>query len=260
MYHTQEFAKLAGLTVRALHHYDRLGLLKPHRTGSGYRAYCESDLERLEQVVALKFLGLPLKQIKRLLETAGCDLPAALQLQRKALEAKRRLLDRAIAAIREAETVVEAGRQPGASLPAYAALKKIIEVIEVQNNQDWMAKYQNDAAKAKIAERRHLWSPELQEQVSRQWIELIRDVEASLGEDPAGEKSQALAGRWMTLVEGFTGGDPDVTDAVKNVWADSANWPAEAKQQMQPFRISPEVWSFINKAIRERKNKTGSSQ
>ena len=151
MYHTQEFAKLAGLTVRALHHYDRLGLLKPHRTGSGYRAYCESDLERLEQVVALKFLGLPLKQIKRLLETAGCDLPAALQLQRKALEAKRRLLDRAIAAIREAETVVEAGRQPGASLPAYAALKKIIEVIEVQNNQDWMAKYQNDAAKAKIA-------------------------------------------------------------------------------------------------------------
>jgi DNA-binding transcriptional MerR regulator len=49
----QEFAELAGVTVRALHHYDRLGLLKPRRTESGYRMYSARDLERLEQVVAL---------------------------------------------------------------------------------------------------------------------------------------------------------------------------------------------------------------
>jgi MerR family transcriptional regulator, thiopeptide resistance regulator len=45
---------LAGVSVRALHHYDRLGLLKPRRTEARYRLYCNRDLERLEQIVALR--------------------------------------------------------------------------------------------------------------------------------------------------------------------------------------------------------------
>ena len=69
-YRIHEFAELAGVTVKALHHYDRLGLLKPGRSDAGYRMYRESDLERLEQIVALKFLGLPLKQVKVVLDRA----------------------------------------------------------------------------------------------------------------------------------------------------------------------------------------------
>src|SRR5580700_6800802 len=86
MFRAKEFADLAGVTVRTLHHYDRLGLLKPRRAESGYRLYRESDLERLEQIVALKFLGLPLKEIRELLDSAAPDLPAALRMQRSALE------------------------------------------------------------------------------------------------------------------------------------------------------------------------------
>ena len=61
-YRVQEFAELAGVTVRTLHHYDRLGLLKPLRTHSGYRCYSEAHLAQLEQIVALKFIGVPLKR------------------------------------------------------------------------------------------------------------------------------------------------------------------------------------------------------
>jgi hypothetical protein len=61
-YRIQEFAELTGVTVKALHHYDRLGLLKPQRALSGYRLYVERDLERLEQILALKFLGFPLQR------------------------------------------------------------------------------------------------------------------------------------------------------------------------------------------------------
>ena len=57
-YQVHEFAELAGVAVKALHHYDRLRLLTPRRTKAGYRVYTELDLERLEQIVALKFLGL----------------------------------------------------------------------------------------------------------------------------------------------------------------------------------------------------------
>ena len=52
-YQAQEFAQRAGVTVRALHHYDRLGLLSPNgRTAGGYRLYVDRDLVRLEQILA----------------------------------------------------------------------------------------------------------------------------------------------------------------------------------------------------------------
>lgn len=247
-YKAKEFAELSGVTVRALHHYDRLGLLRPKRTYNGYRAYSEQDLARLEQIVALKFVGLPLRRIKTLLDRDGRDLAGALRMQRRVLEAKRGLLDQAIDAIRQAETAAGAGKRPDAAI-----LTKIIEVMEMQNDAEWPMKYYNDAAQAKLAERRQEWSPELQERVSRQWLELIRDVEAALGEDPAGDRGQALAARWTGLVEEFTGGDPEVTGGLKQVYADRANWPSQAQQQTQPFRISPEVWGFINQAIAARK-------
>jgi MerR family transcriptional regulator, thiopeptide resistance regulator len=247
MLRAKQFADLAGVTVRALHHYDRLGLLKPRRTESGYRLYRESDLERLEQIVALKFLGLPLKEIRDLLDSSALELPAALRIQRSALEEKRRLLDRAIGAIREAETIVASGQPASADV-----LKKIIEAIEMQTNNDWMKKYANEAAQAKIDAQKGEWSPELQERVSRQWTELIAEVQAAMGagEDPASPKAQALAARWKALVEGFTKCDPDVTQAVSNVWKDGENWPEHAKQQAQPFQITPEMWQFIGSAMK----------
>jgi len=86
MFKAQEFAELAGVTVRTLHHYDRLGLLKPTgRTESGYRLYGETDLVRLEQITVLKFLGLPLKHIREVLAQKPQALKPALRLQLLAL-------------------------------------------------------------------------------------------------------------------------------------------------------------------------------
>ena len=84
MYRVSDFAEKAGVTVRTLHHYDRLGLLKPSgRTEAGYRLYGERDFGRLQQIVTLKFIGLPLRQIKDLLDGSDLDLAATLRLQRR---------------------------------------------------------------------------------------------------------------------------------------------------------------------------------
>ena len=83
LYKAQEFAERAGVTVRTLHHYDRLGLLSPSgRTEAGYRLYGDRDLVRLEQILALKFIGFPLREIRRLLKRDAKDLPGALRRQR----------------------------------------------------------------------------------------------------------------------------------------------------------------------------------
>ncbi|MGP8243484.1 MAG: MerR family transcriptional regulator [Bryobacteraceae bacterium] len=252
MYQARQFANLAGVTVRTLHHYDRMGLLRPRRSQSGYRLYGDRDLERLEQIVALKFIGVSLGDIRSLLDKR-VPFASALRRQRRTLEQKRRLIDRAIGAIAEAEAALAAGSAPRRTTDA-ALITKIIEAIEMQEKTEWARQYYSGAANEKIAARRQEWSPELQERVSRQWVELIREVEAALDEDPAGEKAKALARRWKDLVEGFTGGDPEVAKGLAKLWADRANWPAEAQRQMQPFQIRPEVWSFISKAMRELKS------
>jgi DNA-binding transcriptional MerR regulator len=245
MYRARQFADLAGVTVRTLHHYDRLGLLRPRRrTDAGYRLYEDRDLERLEQIVALKFLGLSLGQIREILEKGpdNGSVTAALALQRRLLEEKRRMLDHAIQAIAEAQL------QRGAS----PALRKIIEVMEMETKNDWMEKYQTEESRAKVEARKHLWSPELQERVTRQWNELIADVEGALGEDPAGEKAQALAARWKALVDEFTGCDKDISDSMGRMWKDRDNWPADAKQRGPA--IKPEVWGFISRANAAKNN------
>jgi DNA-binding transcriptional MerR regulator len=158
MFKVSEFAEKAGVTVRTLHHYDRLGLLKPsERNRAGYRLYGERDLVRLQQIATLKFIGLSLKQIKDVLDGRDLDLPATLSLQRRLLTDKRRQIELALRAIEEAERSVGSSRTPD-----WTALKKIIEVMEMQTNNEWMKKYYSDEAQAKIGQKAANFTPEMQ--------------------------------------------------------------------------------------------------
>jgi DNA-binding transcriptional MerR regulator len=237
----QQFAELAGVTVRTLHHYDRLGLLRARRTEAGYRVYRESDLERLEQIVALKFVGLPLKRIKTLLDRDNLELADALPRQRLVLEEKRRLIDRAIHAIQDAERSLATGQRPDA-----AVLKKIIEVIEMQDSAKWSEQYYSQEALEKLKARE--FTPELQAESTKKWNDLFREVEAALGEDPAGVKAQALARRWGALILEFTQRDAEVTRGLNNVWKNPSGLPAETHANMKLY-MNPKVHEFIQKAF-----------
>ncbi len=240
LYRTREFAELAGVTVRTLHYYDRLGLLKPSgRTDAGYRFYGEEELARLQQIVTLKFIGLPLAHIKDLLGNRTFEIASTLRLQREILQDKRRQLDAALAAIAHAERTIM-----GDGGPDWEALRKIVEVIEMQSNMEWTRKYYSDAAKAKIAER-NAADPGAVERGQRDWAALIAEVERALreGVDPASERAQALAARWNVLIRAFTGGDAEIEAGLKGLYADQQNWPGTFKK---PY--SDEVATFICKA------------
>jgi DNA-binding transcriptional MerR regulator len=106
-YQVKEVAELAGVSVRALHHYDEIGLLVPRaRTDAGYRLYDDGDLLRLQQILVGRELGLPLEEIRRALDDPGFDRRAALRAQRRELEARAsrtaamiRAIDHALAAL-----------------------------------------------------------------------------------------------------------------------------------------------------------------
>jgi MerR family transcriptional regulator, thiopeptide resistance regulator len=208
VYRVNEFAEKTGVTVRTLHHYDRLGLLRPSgRTDAGYRLYGERDFARLQQIVTLKFIGIPLKQIKELLDRGDLDLAGTLRLQRRLLEEKRLQVDAAIQAIEEVERSFKSGRTTD-----LAALKKIIEVMERQNAMEWTKKYYSEEAQAKIAERARAWTPELQAKVEQDWKTLITEVEAAIAAklDPAkreGPSSGPALGRTGARIHRRGSGD-----------------------------------------------------
>jgi MerR family transcriptional regulator, thiopeptide resistance regulator len=77
-------AALTGVSVRTLHHYDHIGLVVPSvRTSAGYRGYTEADTERLHLVLVYQSVGLPLEEIRRLLDDTAPDVLEHLQRQHR---------------------------------------------------------------------------------------------------------------------------------------------------------------------------------
>ena len=194
-YRVGEFAALTRVSVRTLHHYDTIGLLRPSaHTESGHRLYTEEDLLALQQILTLRYLGFPLKQIGALLRRPDFQLVASMQIQRQALQeriveleqieaALRELLDRRAVTgqwtwnlVAEAATRVEAGlTQKG---------RKQMEQIY---SPEQMKRWEELGQQVPEAERRA---------IEEEWTVLIAEVRASADKDPASPEAQALLDRW----------------------------------------------------------------
>ena len=97
----KEFAKLTGVSVRTLHYYDEIGLLKPALVDAqnGYRFYDENSLLRMQEILFYRELDFPLKSILEILSSPDYDKQKALAEQRKLLELKKERLERIIDAL-----------------------------------------------------------------------------------------------------------------------------------------------------------------
>ena len=99
--HIKEFAKLTGVSVRTLHYYDEIGLLKPCAVDeqNGYRFYDESSLLRMQEILFYRELDFPLKDIRAILSSPAYDKQTALKEQKRLLTLKKERLERLIAAL-----------------------------------------------------------------------------------------------------------------------------------------------------------------
>ena len=98
----KQVSELTGVSVRTLHHYDEIGLLKPAKvTEAGYRLYDDASLQRLHAIMLLKELQFPLKEIRKILDSPGFDPMQALQQQIELLELQKQHLEDLISHARE---------------------------------------------------------------------------------------------------------------------------------------------------------------
>ena len=99
-YKINELAKLAGVSVRTLHYYDQIGLLKPSGVSpNGYRYYEKRELLKLQQILFYRELGMPLNKIKDLLAAPDFDIKQALAEHKRLINIKRKRLDQMIITI-----------------------------------------------------------------------------------------------------------------------------------------------------------------
>jgi DNA-binding transcriptional MerR regulator len=210
-----ELAKRTGLTVRALHHYDEIGLLKPsHRTESGHRLYTARDIARLQQVLSLRHLGFSLGEIRICLGRPGFSALEVIDLHlarlREQIESQRRLSERL-------ETI-RAHFQSSAEVSADEFIRAIEEMMMIEN-------YYTPEQTEPLRKRAEQVGAERIKQVEAEWPELIAQVRAAMerGADPASPEVQALARRWMGLINEFTGGDAGIERSAGRMWKEQGN-------------------------------------
>lgn len=248
----QEFAKLAGVTVRALHHYDRIKLLSPaHRSERGYRLYCHEDLGRLERILVLRFLGLSLREIAALLNAPAGRvaerLPETLARQRIALCERRESLDRVLYAIEHAQR-----RAQDSAEPEWLLYQTILKEIHMQEATDWRAKYYSPEAFEKLRLNREAMTVEQKLDAGERWKTLLADVQGALDRKvpPDSAEGRALVARWIRLGDEFTLRDPEVLEGYKRLNADESNWPHdETATMLRAIRPKPEQQAFFDQAV-----------
>jgi len=205
-----ELAKASGLTVRALHHYDEIGLLSPSgRTDGGHRVYSEDDVVRLQQIASLRQLGLSLDEIRACLDQPQYSLLKIVEMQaeklRETLQLEARLLDRLekiAKQLRSAEKV---------------STTELLQVIQEMNMYE---KYYTPAQLGELEERKEKLGEKRIEEVQAEWPRLMAEVKAEMekGTDPHTERVRDLAARWKGLIDEFTGGNAGITKSLSNVW------------------------------------------
>jgi hypothetical protein len=165
-------------------------------------------------------------------------LSDSLHVQRQALAEKNRLIDRAIAAIEAAEKVIQSGQTTDASI-----LRKIIEVIDMQPQENSMRKYYTEQAWIERAQLRDQWEhapAETRERWRQTSKQLFTEIEANIDLDPASEAAQALTKRWLQLAESANGGNDGIRTGSIEAWNDRLNWPpAEQEKLLAGFGLDP---------------------
>lgn len=208
-----ELASLTGLTVRTLHHYDEIDLLKPSEyTSSGHRLYSEEDIIRLQQILSLRQLGFSLEEIKNCLQNPDFSPLRVIQNhvnqlnQQIELQQQLKRLLSGISAHLQAEEKVNVDN-----------LIKTIEVTKM--SEELFNQYYTQEQRQYLDERAQIFGEEKIQQAQQEWQDLFAAVETEMnqGTAPTDAKVLKLAKRWNELIESFTGGNPDVNQSLNNM-------------------------------------------
>jgi DNA-binding transcriptional MerR regulator len=227
-----ELAALANLTVRTLHHYDSIGLLRPSaRSDAGYRLYDRDDVARLHRIQALRAFGLSLADIALTLDSPAGSPLAIVDRQLEALETRmaeaRRLRDQ----LQRVRAELVRGNAPDLStwlttLENTMDMTNVYERYFTKEELDRLPMVRDDAAKA-------------------QWQGMVEQARGLIDSQvpPDADAAKAFATRWLQTFERDTGGDPAL----------QAKMNAMAEREKDAVGMPTQIYDYVKAAVGELK-------
>lgn len=244
-YSVKNLAKLAGVSVRALHHYDRLGLLKPSiRTEAKYRLYGDKELLRLQQILFYKELDFPLEEILQILEDPNFNLLTALESHKQALKARQDRLATLLITIDKTISTLTGERVMLTNEELYEGFPKGQEY-----RQEAVAKYGAETVEESENKLRQMGKAGF-EKLKADQLDIARTLASMVHLDPTSNAVHQQIARHYQNIRGFWGESvcqsKNMAEAYKGLAKLYVDDPRFTSQNGQP---NPEYAQFLSKAM-----------
>lgn len=242
-YTVKQLAKLAGVSVRTLHHYDQLGLLEPSkRTTAGYRLYGESELLRLQQIMFYKELDLSLEKIAEILDDPDFGVLQALENHKHALEERRKRLSILLETIDKTILKLQGG-------PAMLTNEELYEGFPKGNTyrDEAITKWGKETVEDGENKLRKLPKAELNK-LKDEFEHIRTDLGKLMHLDVADRRVQTVIQRHFELIQQFWGDSvhdrPEAYKGLAKLYVDD-----ERYTQAADGKADPDYALFISKAM-----------
>lgn len=241
-WYVKELSKLTKVSVKTLHYYDRIGLLKPSvRLANGYRLYSEADLLKLQQILALKYFGFELARIKEIMKEEVNIFDH--------FRAQQQLLEQQITSLQTATQTLEAilsESSPNKAVP-WKTILKLIEEYQMTKDLEhaWVTKSLSPTELKEYANfeqgLKTRFTEEEAEASRQKWLDLVKEIEANLDKDPTGDLGAQLGKRCMEWV--------NATFTEQHTTLRTSLWEKGFKAGHSD--VPPQVVAWLDKATRE---------
>jgi DNA-binding transcriptional MerR regulator len=230
-----ELADATGLTVRTLHHFDEVGLLRPAaRSQAGHRLYTTDEVRRLYRIIALRELGLPLREIAQALEGDVDDLDLVVHGQLEHVDqviTRQRRVRRRLLALRQ---TIHQAQEP--------SIDQLIDTLEAIMQGSYFTPEQLAQARRRhqepgFPERFTRWQTRCAHLVEEIRTEIQRDT------DPADPAAQALAHQWNEAMDEMTDGDRHVLSAIY------AKIDGKGPEAATRGVLDADAWDYLKRAF-----------
>ncbi|MEA4919746.1 MAG: MerR family transcriptional regulator [Clostridiaceae bacterium] len=190
-YKINDVSKITGVTVRALHYYDKIGLLCPPKDKeNGYRYYGEKEISRLQEIMFFRELDFSLEDIKKIIESPGYNRDQALEKHRNLLYEKRGRIDGLIGLI---DNILKGEQNMNFN---EFSMEKIEEQKE-KYKKEVQERWGNTEAYKQSSQKTASYGSEDWKKIGGAMEDILRHFASARTEDPAGKEAQGLVAQWQ---------------------------------------------------------------
>ncbi|WP_061321216.1 MerR family transcriptional regulator [Clostridium botulinum] len=190
-YKIKEVADMAGISVRMLHHYDKIGLLDPESVSdAGYRLYSDENLDRLQQILFFKELNFPLQEIKAILGSPNFNKKEALETHRQLLLEKKIRLEKIIQSVDKTISSIEGGIKMNKKEVLGAFDMTEIEEHQKKYSEEVKNKYGNTSAYKESNEKTSKYTKEDWNNIMKDWDIIYKKLANLMDKNPDDKEVQ----------------------------------------------------------------------